>query len=152
MKAYSADSTYPDLYCYFDAGDETSPINHFAKRAFTAYPADLSSQPEFIANVRGLPAAGIRGHVLVFRLEPPTRTVVSGPGPGVASPPPPPSGAGVGEEQQTTVDKKIGVEELRSTLLYYLTHDAAAVARERDMQRTFGEVSLSGGQQRSRRS
>ena len=36
--------------------------------------------------------------------------------------------------------KRSGVEELRDTLLFYTTQDAAAIARERDMQRTMGDV------------
>ena len=32
----------------------------------------------------------------------------------------------------------IGIEELRDTLLFYVTNEARAVARERDMARTLG--------------
>jgi hypothetical protein len=31
------DAVYPDLYVYFDA-ESTCAVNHFAMRAFTAYP------------------------------------------------------------------------------------------------------------------
>ena len=61
LKAYTKTSEYVDLYCYFDAADTTSPINHFAMKAFTAYPKDIG----------GLPPHGIRGDVLCIRLEPP---------------------------------------------------------------------------------
>ena len=54
LKAYTKKSEYVDLYCYFDAADTTSPINHFAMKAFTAYPKDIG----------GLPPHGIRGDVL----------------------------------------------------------------------------------------
>ena len=109
LKAYTKDGTYPDLYCYFDAADTTSATNHWAMRAFTAYPQDIG----------GLPPHGIRGNVIAIRALPPTAV-----GPLVAP------GAGALYHPQ------IGVEEMRDTLLYYLERDAAAVARERDMQRT----------------
>ena len=35
-------------------------------------------------------------------------------------------------------DPIIGVEEMRDTLLFYRERDAAAIARERDMQRMMG--------------
>ena len=38
----------------------------------------------------------------------------------------------------------IGIEELRDTLLFYVTNEARAVARERDMARTLGGIHARG--------
>ena len=118
LKAYTKAATYPDLYCYFDASDSRSPINHFAMCAFTAYPNDIG----------GLPAHGIRGNVLVIRLEPPRHSTALS------------SSAAPRQYNTAEYEETIGVEELRDTLLFYTTQDAAAIARERDMQRTMGDV------------
>ena len=115
LKAYTKHAAYPDLYVYFDAASN-SAVNHFAMRAFTAYPQDIG----------GLPRDGIRGDVVVIRAEPPS--VMSGGSHGATTHTP-----GGGEYAQM-----IGIEELRDTLLFYVTNEARAVARERDMGRTLG--------------
>ena len=115
LKAYTKDASYPDLYCYFDAEDSTSPVNHFAMRAFTAYPSDIG----------GLPPHGIRGSVVLVRQEPPrVRSCFGVPA----------------ARSDAVFEPNIGVEELRDTLLYYADHDAALIARERDMRRTLGPM------------
>ena len=124
LKAYTKEATYPDLYCYFDAADATSPMNQFAMRAFTPYARDIG----------GLPSHGIRGDVVVVRLEPP-RVVSSGAlGTAGASDI---SGA-AGSSARAIFDQMIGVEEMRDTLLFYASRDAITIARERDMERALG--------------
>lgn len=128
LKAYTKDATYPDLYCYFDAADSTSPVNHFAMRAFTAYPNDIG----------GLPAQGIRGDVLCIRLEPPHGKAYSGTPEGGTFE------AGDFDDEATVmgaqVGMSIGVEEMRDTLLFYVDKDARSIARERDMTRTMARM------------
>ena len=119
LKAYTKAGTYPDLYCYFDAADATSEVNHWAMRAFTAYPMDIG----------GLPAHGIRGNVIVVRANPPTS--ISGPDGDVED---------LGVAEGGAFNPTIRVEEMRDTLLFYGTRDATAIARERDMQRTMRGV------------
>lgn len=125
LKAYTKDAVYPDLYVYFDA-ESTCAVNHFAMRAFTAYPQDIG----------GLPPAGIRGAVLVLRAEPPSSLVMSSASTEPEPEPEPaqraPGGGGY--------EPMIRVEELRDTLLFYVANDARAVARERDMARTLGAM------------
>ena len=121
LKAYTKHAAYPDLYVYFDAGDRTSAVNHFAMRAFTAYPQDIG----------GLPRDGIRGDVVVIRAEPPSVMSGGSHGPTTHTP-------GGGGHAPMIVGLLIGIEELRDTLLFYVTNEARAVARERDMGRTMG--------------
>jgi hypothetical protein len=125
LKAYTKDATYPDLYCYFDASDTTSPINHFAMRAFTAYPMDIG----------GLPPRGIRGDVLCIRLEPP-KGMAGSVGLGGAG--------GVFDDGASVIGQptelSIGVEEMRDALLFYADKDAQSIASDRDMKRTMGRM------------
>jgi hypothetical protein len=118
LKAYTKAGTYPDLYCYFDAADTSSPVNNFAMCAFNAYPMDIG----------GLPTHGIRGDVVVIRAEPPRSSSFSsvGPGPDHVH----------HDAWHASLVPLIGVEEIRDTLLFYVSNDAKVVARERDMQRT----------------
>ena len=100
--------------------------------SFTAYPADIG----------GLPSHGIRGNVVVIRSEPPrSRSFSSVEADGFSS---------VEEVRDTTGDETVmgltpgdacynpslGVEEMRSTLLFYTTRSAREIAAERDMRRT----------------
>ena len=126
LKAYTKHAAYPDLYVYFDAASN-SAVNHFAMRAFTAYPQDIG----------GLPRDGIRGDVVVIRAEPPS--VMSG-GSHCATTHTP----GGGGHAPMIVGLLIGIEELRDTLLFYVTNEARAVARERDMARTLGGIHARG--------
>ena len=121
LKAYTKRATYPDLYVYFDA-DSTSAVNHFAMRAFTAYPEAIG----------GLPPDGIRGDVVVIRAKSLSSIrMSSGSAGGVAaSTTHTPAGGGYAP--------MIGIEELRDTLLFYVTNEARAIARERDLARTLG--------------
>jgi len=127
LKAYTRDATYPDLYCYFDAADTASPINHFAMRAFTAYPNDIG----------GLPKRGIRGDVVCIRLEPPSGTC-GGEGPGG------PMTAAAFDDGASVMghptETSIGVEEMRDTLLFYTDQDAQSIASDRDMKRTMARM------------
>ena len=117
LRAYTKRATYPDLYVYFDA-DSTSAVNHFAMRAFTAYPEDIG----------GLPPDGIRGDVVVIRAEPPSAMRMSSES----------AGGIAASTTHTPHAPMIGIEELHDTLLFYVTKEARAIARERDLARTLG--------------
>ena len=121
LKAYTARATYPDLYVYFDGADQTSPINHLGMRAFSAYPADIG----------GLPTHGIRGEMVAIRLEPPrVRSFVRFEQGEAAA-----EAHAVEEGNASQFVQTIEVEEMRDTLLFYTTRDAAEIARERDFRR-----------------
>jgi hypothetical protein len=120
LKAYTARATYPDLYVYFDGADQTSPINRLGMRAFSAYPSDIG----------GLPAHGIRGEMVAIRLEPPrVRSFRFDQGEAAAE------AHAVEDRHASQFVQTIEVEEMRDTLLFYTTRDAAEIARDRDLRR-----------------
>ena len=114
LKGYSRDADYPDLYGYFDADDHSSPLNEVAESIFSAYPNE------------GLPHGGIRGPVLVLRLEPPRVTFHAET---------PLGSSGHESTHAAHYDKNIAFDELRDTIEMYEMQTAHQVARQRDMAR-----------------
>ena len=115
LKGYSLAADYPDLYGYFDAGDRTSPRNEVAESIFAAYPCDGPGGR--------LPRGGIRGPVLVLRLEPPRATTSLG-----------------RSQHQAQFDELIAFGELRDTIEMYELQSAHELAQQRDMTRTIGSA------------
>ena len=101
-----------DLYVYFDAGNQTSPPNAVATKAFSCYGLDGEQS--------GTTFRAIRGDCIIVKQAPP----MSFGGPTVRLSKP--------------YDPTMSVNELVDTLMFFEHENARSVAQQRDMARMFG--------------
>mmetsp|Transcript_60521 Transcript_60521/g.142856 ORF Transcript_60521/g.142856 Transcript_60521/m.142856 type:complete len:262 (-) Transcript_60521:120-905(-) len=119
LKCYSKDSTFPDIYAYFDFADQSSPVNIACTKAFKCYGLDGAQQ---IMNWDT-----IRGSCVVLREEPPISFTASS------------FGASQTEHNATAV-QDFSISEMVDTLLFFQDKDARKIALKRDASRTMGSA------------
>ena len=124
LKAYSKSGSYCDYYVYFDAAS-TGEVNAIANLALVV---------PYYPEVATIPPGGIRGSVIVVRMEPPMQSV---PGGGFEQWETP------GSDDITAVDglsMLVSIGELRDSLSFFVAegNNLAAIADHRDQQRVWG--------------
>jgi hypothetical protein len=113
LEAYSVRGEHRDLVAYFDAEDETSPLNELASKTFCGYKK-----------------VAIRGSVVITRAEPPL-SLNFGESPFGSGPMPTAFAA-------PSAKQDLDLAELRETLVFYTTNDVRKIAQQRDFQRASG--------------